>query len=230
MGASGSSEGAQELLRNEAAKLDASYVQITSAEKPPINHQCQEHEHKLAGVAYRKPAAAAAGPSTAPPAPLLVQGYERSEPISKAAAATDYSSIALALVPTAPSGSALSVQYLCTGDDQRADLDVWSSPLVTDWSKARALSVRVKPSAAMSLSVSFMDGSHSGYTRHTETLVAGQWQTIVLPFDGFWLNPLGPPGRVQGAPQDRTRVEAFGFAPRGCNAGHFLIDDFALEN
>jgi hypothetical protein len=66
MGTPGSAQGAQELLRNEAAKLGASYVQVVSAEKPPINHQCQEHEHKLKGVAYRKAAAAPLAPSATP--------------------------------------------------------------------------------------------------------------------------------------------------------------------
>jgi hypothetical protein len=243
MGTPGSADEARALARNEATKLGASYVQITRVEKPPINHQCIEHEHKLKGIAYRRPAPPLLSPQISPaattaitptpatpvPAPLVtIQDYEATAPSSKPAPATNRSSIALALVPGEAGGSSLSVQYMCSGDDQRADLDVWSRPITTDWSHARALSLRVKPSAALALSVSFMDGNHSGYTQQSEPLVPGQWQTVLLPFDKFWLNPFGPPGDVKGAPQDRTNVQAFGFAPRGCTNGHFLIDDISL--
>lgn len=234
MGTPGSADEALVLARDAAAKHGASYVQITRVEKPPINHQCIEHEHKLSGIAYRRPAPPPPPPQVLPPAtpvpaPLVaIQNYEATVPSSKPAPDTSRSSIALAFVPGEPGGSALSVQYMCSGDDQRADLDVWSSPMASDWSRARALSLRVKPSAPLSLSVSFMDGNHSGYTQQTEPLTAGQWQTVILPFDKFWLNPFGPPGDVKGAPQDRTNVQAFGFAPRGCTNGHFLIDDITL--
>ena len=234
LGERGSPEGAEAKMRSEAAKLGASYVQLIKAEKPPINHQCAEHAHKLSGVAYRvaSPPATAAAPKpplpAATPAVAIIQDYEKPEPASKPAASTGRSSIALALVPGEPSGNALSVQYMCSGDDQRADLDVWTAPLATDWSHARALTLRVKPSAALALSVSFMDGNHAGYTQLTDPLVAGEWQAVLLPFDKFLFNPFGPPGDVKGAPQDRAAIAAFGFAPRGCNNGHFLIDDFKL--
>ncbi len=56
LGQAGSREGAEALLRDEAAKLGASYVQVTRFVPPPPNHQCLEHEHELRGVAYRDPA------------------------------------------------------------------------------------------------------------------------------------------------------------------------------
>lgn len=142
MGTAGSADEARALARNEAAKLGASYVQITKVEKPPVNHQCIEHEHKLSGIAYRPPAPPPAPPQVAatatsvPAPPVTIQNYEQTAPSSQPAPATNRSSIALALVPSEPGGNALSVQYMCSGDDQRADLDVWSSPISTDWRHA----------------------------------------------------------------------------------------------
>lgn len=81
----------------------------------------------------------------------------------------------------------------------------------------------------MSLSVSFTDANHAGYTQQTPVLVAGVWQTVTLPFDKFWLNPFGRQGDTPGHPQDRSKVQAFGFAPHGCSNGRFLIDDFTLS-
>jgi hypothetical protein len=62
LGEGGSREGAEAMLKNEAARLGASYVQVTSFQPPRPNHQCIEHEYKLSGVAYRS---AAAGPAPA---------------------------------------------------------------------------------------------------------------------------------------------------------------------
>jgi hypothetical protein len=72
----GSREGAEILLRDEAAKLGARYVQVTSFVGPRPNHACLEHEYQLSGVAYRSaadvppaaPPSAAAPPASPPPA------------------------------------------------------------------------------------------------------------------------------------------------------------------
>jgi hypothetical protein len=239
LGERGSAEGARAEMRRAATKLGAAYVQLTQAEKPPVNHQCMEHAHQLRGVAYRKteplpaatsaPAAPLASAPPARPRGFIVQDYEGVETATKPAAATARSKVTLTLAPGDGSRSALSGDYSCSGDEQRADLDVWGTPLISDWTAGNALTLRIKPDAAMSLSVSFMDGNHAGYTQKTELLVAGQWQTVRLPFDKFWFNPFGPPGDVKGAPLDRRNVTAFGFAPQGCTNGHFLIDDFALS-
>jgi hypothetical protein len=68
-GTAGSRQDADAQLRTEAAKLGATFVQITDVQAPRPNHQCLEHEYKLSGIAYRKPAAPAPAPSAAPPAP-----------------------------------------------------------------------------------------------------------------------------------------------------------------
>jgi hypothetical protein len=58
LGKAGSREAAEAQLRDAAAKLGASYVQLTRVQAPRPNHQCLEHEHHLSGVAYGKPGAA----------------------------------------------------------------------------------------------------------------------------------------------------------------------------
>ncbi|HEY6080458.1 MAG TPA: hypothetical protein VIW29_16705 [Polyangiaceae bacterium] len=84
LGERGSVEDGYDKLRVEAAQLGAGYVQVSFVQKPPVSHQCMQHEHKLGGVAFRAPAAAkapvAAAPVAAPappppaPAPLCVPG------------------------------------------------------------------------------------------------------------------------------------------------------------
>lgn len=240
LGERGSREDAEAKLRDAAAKLGASFVRITEFREPGPNHQCVEREYKLSGVAYRKASAAApvaavssapASPPTASalPAPSdIVQDYEPGAPISKPSEGTAVSRLELRLTAGDPSGNALSVDYGCSGTEQRALLDVWSPPRNRDWSQASALSFRIKPDAVITLSVSFMDANHAGYTQKTAALVAGSWQTVTLPFDKFWFNPHGPSGDTPGAPLNRSNVEAFGFAPEGCSNGHFVIDDFVL--
>jgi hypothetical protein len=69
LGKAGSREGAEAQLRGDAAKLGASYVQLTQVQAPRPNHQCLEHEHQLRGVAYAQPGAAT--PVASAPAPAL---------------------------------------------------------------------------------------------------------------------------------------------------------------
>jgi hypothetical protein len=237
-GEAGSRQDAEAKLRGEASKLGATFVHVTDIQSPRPNHQCLEHEYKLSGVAYRKasPPPAAARPSGAPTAGAaapprdVVQDYEPGAPASKASQPSAVSRLSITLAAGDAGGNALSVDYGCSGTEQRALLDVWSEPHALDWSKARALSFRIKPDAAISLTVSFMDANHAGYTQRTPPLVAGVWQDVQLPFERFWLNPFGPQGDTPGKPVDRSQVAAFGFAPYGCTNGHFLIDDFRLSN
>jgi len=71
LGKAGSREGAEAQLREDAAKLGASYVQLTRAQAPRPNHQCLEHEHQLSGVAYAKRGAATPVAPPPPPPPAL---------------------------------------------------------------------------------------------------------------------------------------------------------------
>jgi len=237
LGERGSAEAARTKLKNAASALGASYVQITSAQSPPVNHECMEHEYKLSGVAYRPAATASAPPvvttAAVQAAPsrdrVVVQDYEPGAPAGKPSGSTEVSRVNIALVPGEAHGNALAVDYGCSGTEQRALLDVWSETRVHDWTQAGALWFRIKPDAAMSLSVSFLDGNHAGYTQKTQPLAPGVWQSVRLPLEQFQLNPFGPQGDQPGRPVDFAAVQALGFAPVGCSNGHFLIDDFSLS-
>jgi hypothetical protein len=237
----GSREDAEHRLRVAAERLGASYVRITARVEPGGNHLCLEHEYKLRGVAYRAPAprppAAAApappGASAAPPPavalPRVLLDYEGDGALGKPARSSARASVALSLAPGENGGSALSVTYHCEGDEPQGLLDVWYDLGSVDFGSARALTLRVKPDAALSLSVSFMDGNHTGYTQQPAPLVPGEWQTVALPLREFWHNPHGPAGDEPGAPVELGAVHALGFSPRACRDGHFLLDDVRLE-
>jgi hypothetical protein len=52
-GTRGTYEGALAKLREQAQKVGADYVQLTSVTEPLPNHQCVEKEYTLTGVAFR---------------------------------------------------------------------------------------------------------------------------------------------------------------------------------
>ena len=83
LGTQGSEEGARANLRRAAVQAGASYVQITFLKKPPVNHQCREHEYKIGGIAYRRADAApppAATASAANSAPAVVAAAASAAP------------------------------------------------------------------------------------------------------------------------------------------------------
>jgi hypothetical protein len=238
VGSEGSREDAERLLRDKAATLHASFVRITEYRGPRPNHQCREREHVLSGIAYRAAVATVTPSSAAPVSPppaaqpqraaMTLLDYEGNAALGRPAAASATSSVALTLAAGDDSANALSVTYTCSGGDQRARLDVWNEARISDWHAASAVTFRVKPDAAISLSFSFIDGHGTGYTQTTGPLTPGAWQTVTLPLNQFSHNPFNPPGDHPGAPVDPTRISAFGFAPQGCQDGHFSIDDFRL--
>ena len=156
---------------------------------------------------------------TSQPRGSIVQDYEGVETATKPAAATARSKVTLTVAPGDRSRSALSVDYSCSGDEQRADLDVWGTPLVSDWTAGNALTLRIKPDATMSLSVSFVDGNDAGYTQKTEPLAAGQWQIVRLPFEKFWFNPFGPPGDVKALRSIAATSRPSASPPKGAPTG-----------
>jgi len=224
----GSREDAERKLRTVADRLGATYVQLTAVKEPSANHLCLEHEYKLKGIAYRIPAAKPAAP---PPSPLprVLLDYEGDSTLGKPARSSERSQVSLSLAPGDQGGSALSVSYRCSGDEPQGLLDVWYDLGSVDFRSAKKLTLRVKPDSALSLSVSFLDGNHAGYTQQPSPLAAEVWQTVELPLDAFRHNPYGPPGDKPGAPVELSGVHALGFAPRVCGDGHFLIDDVRLE-
>jgi hypothetical protein len=108
--------------------------------------------------------------------------------------------------------------------------DVWVEAEVTDWSRARALSFRIKPDLAVKLSVSFIDRNRVGYTSWIE-LTGEQWNDVQLTLDAFRPNPrLQPPDAKPGLPVDLTEVKAFGFAPEGGAPGRLALTSFRLTD
>ena len=245
LGKDGSREDAERLLRLKAVELNASFVRITEVRGPRPNHSCLEHEHVLSGIAYRgapeppphvSPAASdvAVTPSGPPPAlpprasALTLLDYEGNQALGRPAPESSNASVRLSLVPGESAGSALGVTFTCAGEASLDSLRVWNEARVTDWRAAAGLTFRVKPDAALALSVSFLDGHASRYTQRTDALVAGSWQTVTLPLDKFTHDADGPAGDRPGAPLDAAHVAGFAFGPAACSSGQFTVDDFKL--
>ncbi|MDF3064807.1 MAG: hypothetical protein K0R38_408 [Polyangiaceae bacterium] len=241
----GSREDADQKLRIAADKLGATYVQVTGRREPGPNHLCLEHEYHVSGVAYRAPGfpalSSAAPPSSAAPVPSsaasatvptlphALLNFDSDATVGKPARSTDRTSVALSLAPGDGAGTALSVSHRCQGSEPQALLAVWFDLGRIDFRSAKALSLRVKPDAALTLSVSFMDGNRTSWTQQPAPLTPGVWQTVTLELYKFWHNPYGPPGDKPSAPMDLTAVSAFGIAPKDCADGHYLLDDVRLE-
>ncbi len=118
MGEPGSEASARVMLKNKAHRLGATYVHVTRYDKPPLNHQCMEHEHKLAGEAYRplppagvpsasppdalSPPPASAPPASAPPSTAAVAAS--SQPKAPPAPAAPAPATSAEPAPTTPSG------------------------------------------------------------------------------------------------------------------------------
>lgn len=98
LGERGSREDAEARLRNEAVKLGARYVRVTSYEPPRPNHQCLEHEHKLSGIAFRDPADA--------PAPTPEEGF-----VVPADAPPPDATSSVGAVPTPPPAPTTSAEH-----------------------------------------------------------------------------------------------------------------------
>lgn len=96
---------AERKLRDAAAKLGASYVQVTSIRKPGANHQCLEHEYALHGVAYRNSAPA---PAAAPAAGTRSTTAPEEPPAPPAAASAT-------LQPGSPRACIPGITQACLG-------------------------------------------------------------------------------------------------------------------
>lgn len=234
----GSREDADQKLRIAAERLGATYVQVTGRREPGPNHLCLDHEYQVSGVAYRLPTPAAPpSASASAPAPLAIVpalphtllDFEDDATLGKPARSTERSSVALSFAPGESSGTALSVTAKCSGGEPQALLDVWFELGRVDLRSAKAITLRVKPDTALALSVSLLDGNHTGWTQQPAPLTPGVWQTVTLELYKFWHNPYGPPGDKPGAPMDLSAVSALGVAPKDCADGHFLVDDVRLE-
>jgi hypothetical protein len=227
----GSREGAEQLLRQAAEKLGATYVRITGRREPGPNHNCLEHEYHLSGVAYRPPLPVAAPRKTAaapPPLPRTLLDFEDGS-LGKPARSTEQSSVALSLAAGETSGSALSVNYRCSGGDAKELLRVWFEVGSADVRGARALSFRVKADRAGTLTVSFEGENQQTWTQESAPLSADTWQTLTLELEKFSRGSAGPTDARAGTPAELPALKLVGVAPTDCADGHFLLDDLRVE-
>jgi hypothetical protein len=236
----GSRTDADGKLRVAAEKLGASYVHVTGRREPQVNHQCLEHEFQVSGVAYRPPTPAAPVASAAPPAPPpsapaspapaspaaavptlphVLLDFEGEATLGKPARSTERSSVALSLASGESGGTALSVDYRCSGGEPQALLEVWFELGRVDLRSAKVLSLRVKPGAALALRVSFTNGEPARWTQHSAPLSPNVWQTVTLRLDEFRNDRSGAP----------VELSALGLSPKDCADGHLLLDDLRLE-
>jgi hypothetical protein len=118
--------------------------------------------------------------------------------------------------------AALHVQYPAASADPAAR-DVWCRAIDRDWSQGRAIEFRIKPSAALRLSVSFLDGNRVARTAWVD-LRGGEWQPVSIPLAGIQPNPyFQPPGADPSKPLDVADVNGLGFAPQTPEAGSLSI-------
>jgi hypothetical protein len=212
----GSREGAEQLLRQAAEKLGATFVRITHRREPRPNHNCLEHEYQLDGVAYRLPAPVPASPTF----PRTLLDFEDGS-LGKPARSTERSSVALSLATGETSGSALSVGYRCSGSDAKEVLRVWFELGRAELRGAHALSLRVKPDRAGTLTLFFEGENQQTWAQESAPLSADVWQTLTLELDKFSSGSSGP--SALRAPK------LLGVAPTDCTDGHFLFDDVRVE-
>jgi hypothetical protein len=123
--------------------------------------------------------------------------------------------------------SVLLVEYPEPSTDPAAR-DVRLDATTTNWSTGRALMFRVKPDAAIRLSLSFVDRSGVVYTSWT-SLETGAWQTVRIDLATIRPNPyFQPPTAKRGAPLDVSEVKWLAFAPQDARAGRLSIDRVVL--
>ncbi len=107
--------------------------------------------------------------------------------------------------------------------------DVWCDATRTDWSRARAVSFRVKSEHALKLSFSFFDRNRVAYTTWLELAGGSDWQPLRIAFDQMQPNPyFQPPDAKVGAALDLTEIKGFAFAPQDRAAGQLWVGRFSL--
>ena len=124
-------------------------------------------------------------------------------------------------------GPAMVVEYPAATQDPAAR-DIRVEVDVRDWSRATAIAFRIKPQAALRLSLSFLDRNNVVYTSWTE-LQAGTWQNVRIALSDIRPNPyFQPPGARTGAPIDVSDVQFIAFAPQTQGPGRLSISEITL--
>ena len=90
--------------------------------------------------------------------------------------------------------------------------DEWNGQ---DWRGAKTMTIQVYSDFPLSLELGFNDAKQNAYTATAPQTQGKGWETIVIPFSSFQLNPYWqPPEAKKGAPQDLSKLETFNLAPK----------------
>jgi hypothetical protein len=96
-------------------------------------------------------------------------------------------------------------EWIRVGDD-------WNGQ---DWRGAKTMTLQVDSDFPLSLELGFNDAKQNSYTATTPQTQGKGWETLVIPFSSFQLNPyFQPPEAKKGAPQDLSKLETFNLAPK----------------
>lgn len=156
---------------------------------------------------------------------LIIRGYE--EGLAAVRAANPEVELSDARDAELGDETVLLVDYPAATGNPGAR-DVWCEAENRDWSSGSAISFRVKPEAAIRISVSFIDRNKVAYTAWQD-LEAGVWQSVRIAFDDIRPNPyFQPPGAKKGSPIDVSDILRIGFAPQSESAGHLAISRFVV--
>jgi len=121
----------------------------------------------------------------------------------------------------------LFVEYPTPTNDPAAR-DVRLDANNRNWTRATAISFRVKPAHAMRISVSFIDRNHVVYTAWTD-LAANMWQPVRIAFSDIRPNPyFQPPDVKTGSPIDISDVGMIAFSPQDRTSGGLAITQIVL--
>ena len=156
---------------------------------------------------------------------ILVQAYKQG--LSGVHAANPKVKLSLGRDVALPEEPVLLVDYPEPSDDP-AGRDVWCDAENRNWTGGHAISFQVKPTAAVKLSVSFLDRNRVAYTAWVE-LQGGAWQPVNISFDEIRPNPyFQPPDAKTGAPMDLSDVKAVAFAPHDQTSGHLALSKLVV--
>lgn len=157
--------------------------------------------------------------------PLVIHAYKRD--LAGVRAANPDVHLNVGRDPAKPDEPVLFVEYPAPtkepgGRDVRCDAES------RDWTNGRAISVQVKPSHDMRLSISFFDRNRVVYTAWTD-LKADVWQPVRIAFDEIRPNPyFQPPDAKLGFAVDVSDVGFIAFAPQDPTSGRLAIGKFIV--
>jgi hypothetical protein len=157
--------------------------------------------------------------------PLLIHTFENG--LAGVRAANPDVHLTVGRDPSKPDEPVLFVEYPAPTREP-GGRDVQCDAESHDWTRGRAISLHVKPSHDMRLSISFFDRNHVVYTAWTD-VKADVWQPVRVAFDEIRPNPyFQPPDARLGLAIDVSDVKFVAFAPQDRTSGRLAIGKFVV--